>query len=149
MTRVFQPMAWTPAYFKAAQAATPRAGVVRRFVRPASAIAGQRRGMATRQDVTPDYYVGSEFGKLTSVLVGRADGFRLPAHEHEPLLYERNVHGEYNHVGAPYPDDVIVEASASLEGLCEKLEAWDPEIESDQKAITMSRSQSIWSQSNF
>jgi hypothetical protein len=76
-----------------------------------------------------DYNVTSEFGTLKSVLVGRADGFRLPTHEHEPLLYERNVHGTYNHVGAPYPDHVIKEANASLDELCVKLKDWNPDIE--------------------
>lgn len=76
-----------------------------------------------------DYTVTSEFGKLNSVLVGRADGFRLPSHEHEPLLYERNVHGTYNHVGAPYPDHVIKEANQSLDDLCTTLRKWNPDIE--------------------
>lgn len=83
--------------------------------------------MATLPKV--DYNVTSEFGTLKSVLVGRADGFRLPTHEHEPLLYERNVHGTYNHVGAPYPDHVIQEANDSLNELCAKLKDWNPDIE--------------------
>ena len=76
-----------------------------------------------------DYSVTTEYGTLRSVLVGRADGFRLPSHEHEPLLYERNVHGTYNHVGLPYPKDVIDTANESLEELCVKLKEWNPEIE--------------------
>jgi hypothetical protein len=77
----------------------------------------------------PKYYCDSEFSDLKKVLVGRADGFRLPAPEHEPLLAERNVHGTYNLVGKPYPDKVIAEANASLEELCEKLQATLPDIE--------------------
>lgn len=74
-------------------------------------------------------FVDSEFTKLKKVLIGRADGFRLPAPEHEPLLSERNVAGEYKLVGKPYPDEVIAEANESLEELCQKLKEWDPEIE--------------------
>lgn len=84
---------------------------------------------STSKDLKIDYSVTSEYGKLKSVLVGRADGFRLPSHEHEPLLYERNVHGVYNHVGAPYPDQVIKEANDSLTELCSKLKEWNPDIE--------------------
>jgi hypothetical protein len=75
------------------------------------------------------YYCDSEFGELKKVLVGRADGFRLPAYEHEPLLAERNVHGVYTWVGKPYPDKVIEEANASLEELCTKLKQEIPDIE--------------------
>jgi len=73
--------------------------------------------------------VDSEYGKLRKVLIGRADGFRLPAPEHEPLLSERNIHGEYKLVGKPYPEKVINEANDSLEELVQKLKAHDPEIE--------------------
>jgi len=73
------------------------------------------------------FYVGSEFKTLKSVLIGRADGFRLPSPEHEPLLEERNKHGSYSHVGKPYPDYVISEANASLEELADKLTAWSNE----------------------
>ena len=73
--------------------------------------------------------VTSEYGRLTRVLVGRADGFRLPAHEHEPLLEERNVHGTYTLVGRPYPKDVIETANASLDELCCKLREWQPSID--------------------
>jgi hypothetical protein len=96
----------------------------------ASASRSRASGAARRAFASNiDYSVTSEFGKLKSVLVGRADGFRLPAHEHEPLLYERNVHGVYNHVGVPYPDHVINEANDSLNELCEKLKEWNPDIE--------------------
>ena len=73
--------------------------------------------------------VTSEYGRLTRVLVGRADGFRLPAHEHEPLLEERNVHGSYKLVGRPYPKDVIETANASLDELCCRLREWQPSID--------------------
>lgn len=84
--------------------------------------------MATKEQ-KKEYCVTSEYGTLKSVLVGRADGFRLPSHDHEPLLYERNVNGVYNLVGEPYPEDVITQANKSLDELVEKLKDWDPTIE--------------------
>jgi hypothetical protein len=84
--------------------------------------------MATKEQ-KKEYCVTSEYGTLKSVLVGRADGFRLPSHDHEPLLYERNVNGVYNLVGEPYPEDVITQANNSLDELVEKLKDWDPTIE--------------------
>ena len=113
---------WKSTYFRSAQTLGGSA------TKPA-AIQVQRRGMAMSVQKDIDYNVTTEFGTLKSVLVGRADGFRLPAHEHEPLLYERNVHGEYNHVGKPYPADVIQEANDSLDELSRKLKEWNPEIE--------------------
>ena len=70
------------------------------------------------------YNVSNEFGKLNSVLIGRADGFRLPAPEHEPLLRERNSAGVYNLCGKPYPKTVVDEANASLEELITKCALW-------------------------
>ena len=57
--------------------------------------------------------VNSEYGKLKSVLVGRADGFRLPDPKYEPLLSDRTIGSEYKLVGKPYPDDVINRANQS------------------------------------
>lgn len=81
--------------------------------------------MQTRQG----FHVDSEYGHLQKVLIGKADGFRLPTFEHEPLLDERNEAGVYNHVGEPYPANVIEEANKSLLELQEKLKAWNPNIE--------------------
>lgn len=97
------------------------------------------RLMSTTPKKDINYRVTTEFGSLKSVLVGRADGFRLPAHEHEPLLYERNVHGTYNHVGLPYPDNVIKEANDSLNELCSKLKQWNPDIEIVRSDLTSPR----------
>jgi hypothetical protein len=104
-----------------------------------TAFANLARSLGTTTNKDVNYRVTSEFGKLNSVLVGRADGFRLPAHEHEPLLYERNVHGVYNHVGLPYPDHVIKEANDSLNELCTKLKAWNPDIEIVRSDLTSPR----------
>jgi len=105
---------------------------------------GSRRGMlSTALQVTVEspkvetppsptptrFHVDSEYGQLQKVLIGKADGFRLPTFEHEPLLDERNEAGVYNHVGEPYPANVIKEANESLKELGEKLKAWNPNIE--------------------
>ena len=85
------------------------------------------------------YNVSNEFGNLNSVLVGRPDGFRLPAPEHEPLLRERNSTGVYNLCGKPYPKKVIDEANASLEELVTKLRQWNPNIEIIRSDLSSSR----------
>jgi N-dimethylarginine dimethylaminohydrolase len=84
---------------------------------------------ATRTHDPKTYNVESEYGQLKKVLIGKADGFRLPTFEKEPLLSERNVAGVYKHVGEPYPDYVIQEANNSLEELIGKLKKWNPDIE--------------------
>lgn len=61
--------------------------------------------------------VNSEYGRLKKVLVGRADGFRLPALEHDPLICERTIGSEYKLLGEPYPEKVIKEANQSLDNL--------------------------------
>jgi len=104
---------------------------------------GSKRGMlstsvghVTEKDISPisiqtrqGFHVDSEYGHLQKVLIGKADGFRLPTFEHEPLLDERYEAGVYDHVGEPYPAKVIEEANASLQELQEKLKAWNPNIE--------------------
>ena len=62
-------------------------------------------------------FVDSEYKQLKKVLVGRADGFRLPKLEHEPLLCERTKNSEYKLLGISYPDKVIEEANDSLDNL--------------------------------
>jgi len=66
--------------------------------------------------------VYSEYGALKKVLVGRADGFRLPEPEFEPLLEDRaNDHSKL-FTGKPYPQEVIDTANESLEELVRVLE---------------------------
>jgi len=75
--------------------------------------------------------VYSEFGRLEEVLIGRADGFRLPLASADALILERAAQkpaeeSEGLILGEPYPAHVVEEANRSLEELCTALRRWNP-----------------------
>jgi len=81
--------------------------------------------------------VDSEFGMLEEVLIGRADGFRLPLASADALILERaaqkpaegaDLESEGLILGEPYPERVVEEANRSLEDLCSALRRWNPSI---------------------